>query len=84
MKSWKFEGQKASNEEWVVLDSHENDPIKHLEVKTFNVSCEEELKSVKITQTGTTTNDTNLLYINAFDIFGVLYDQWIVIETSIH
>ena len=72
IRSWKFEGQKASNGEWIVLDSHQNDPIKKLEVKTFNVSCEEELKSVRITQTGTNTHNDNHLHINAFDIFGVL------------
>ena len=74
IRTWKFEGQKASNGEWIVLDSHNNDPIKKLEVKTFNVSCEEKLKSIKITQTGTNTSNDNYLVINAFDIFGILYE----------
>ena len=73
IKSWKFEGQKASNGEWIVLDSHDNDPTKKLQIRTFGVSCDEELRSIRLTQTGTNTLNTDLLCINAFDIFGILY-----------
>ena len=74
--NWKLEGQKASNEEWNLLDSHSNDPTKQLQVRTFDVSCEEKLKAVKLTQTGKTTLDNDLLIINGFDIFGILL-EWI-------
>ena len=47
----------------------ENDPFKHLQVRTFNVSCEEKLKSIKFTQTGTNTSDNNFFEINDSIIF---------------
>ena len=70
--NWKLEGQRASDGQWILLDSHNNKSIKHLHVKTFNVSCKEKLKSIKLTQTGKTTNNENYLHINALDIFGYL------------
>ena len=72
--NWKPEGQKASNGEWILLDSHNNEPTKCLQIKTFNVACEEKLKSIKLTQTGTTTSNDYYLHINAIDIFGHLYE----------
>ena len=71
-KNWKFEGQKASDGQWILLDSHNEDPIKKLQIRKFNVSCKEKLKSVRFTQTGLSTGNDNVIQINAFDIFGVL------------
>ena len=76
LQNWKLEGQKASNGEWIVLDSHSNEPFNKLVVKTFNVSCEEELKAVKLTQEGYNIHNGNYLFrINAFDIFGILIND---------
>ena len=72
LKSWKLEGERASDGKLILLDSHNEDPTKKLEVRTFDVSCEEQLKSVKLTQTGKNTSNNYYLIINAFDIFGVL------------
>ena len=72
LKSWKLEGERASDGELILLDSHNEDPTKKLQVRTFDVSCEEQLKSVKLTQTGKNTNNQDYLYINAFDVFGFL------------
>jgi hypothetical protein len=74
LQNWKLEGQKASNEEWILLDRHSNKPFDKFEVKTFNISCEEKLKAVKLTQEGKSTNYNYNFRINAFDIFGVLYE----------
>ena len=75
LQTWQLEGQKASNGEWIVLDSHSNEPFCVLETRTFNISCEERLKSVKLTQTGTETSGYHYLCINAFDIFGTVYPK---------
>ena len=72
LKSWKLEGERASDGELILLDSHNEDPTKQLQVRTFDVSCEEQLKSVKLTQTGKNTRNHDYLDINAFDVFGFL------------
>ena len=74
LQKWKLEGQKASDGQWVTLDSHQNDPPKSLQTRTFDVSCDEKLKAVKLTQTGENTCGYNHLVINAFDVFGLLYE----------
>ena len=76
LQNWKLEGQKASDGQWVTLDSHQNDPTRKLQTRTFDVSCDEKLKAVKLTQTGpnTHTEGHNILRINAFDVFGSLYE----------
>ena len=74
LQSWKLEGQKASDDEWIELDNHWNEPFRVLQVKTFDVSCKEKLKAVKLTQTGKNSDDWNILNINAFDIFGTVYE----------
>ena len=72
LKSWKLEGERASDGKLILLDSHNEDPTKALQVRTFDVSCEEQLKSVKLTQTGKNTKNDYALVINAFDVFGFL------------
>jgi hypothetical protein len=74
LRNWKLEGQKATNGDWIILDHHSNEPFDILLVKTFNVSCPEELKAVRLTQDGPDTNGSYYLLINAFDIFGILSD----------
>ena len=75
LQHWRLEGQRASDNEWIVLDQHSNEPFDRLDVRTFDVSCEEELKAVKLTQTGNNTNGNYCLCINAFDIFGTLLEK---------
>ena len=74
IKNWKLEGERASDGELILLDSHNEDPTKKLQVRTFDVSCEEQLKSVKLTQTGKNTSNYDCIHINAFDIFGFLFE----------
>ena len=74
LQSWKLEGQKASDGQWVTLDSHQNDPTRQLQTRTFDVSCDEKLKAVKLTATGKDTNGCDYLRINAFDVFGLLFE----------
>ena len=74
LQHWKLEGQKASDGQWVTLDSHQNDPTRQLQTRTFDVSCDEKLKAVKLTQTGKDTYGYNHLVINAFDVFGLLFE----------
>ena len=75
LNNWKLEGQKESSDEWILLDSHSNEKFSALQVKTFNVSCKEKLKALKLTQTGKNSSGAEYLMINAFDIFGNLYDN---------
>ena len=74
LQHWKLEGQKASDGQWVTLDSHQNDPTRSRQTRTFDVSCDEKLKAVKLTQTGKDTCGINYLHINAFDVFGLLFE----------
>ena len=70
LRTWKLEGKKESNGEWIVLDTHSNEPFDKLLTKVFPVSCNETLTAVKLTQTDTELSGTYYLHINAFDIFG--------------
>ena len=70
LKSWKFEGQKKSNGEWIVLDTHNEEPFGKLVTRVFPVSCNELLTSVRLTQTTNNTAGADHLCINALDIFG--------------
>ena len=70
LRSWKLEGKKASNNEWIVLDTHNDEPFEKLVTKVFPVSCTDKLNAVKLTQTNTNTSNNHHLIINAFDIFG--------------
>ena len=74
LQTWRFDGQRASDGQWITLDTHENDPTRQLQTRTFDVSCDEKLKAVKLTQTGVNTYRGNHLCINAFDIFGLLFE----------
>ena len=70
LQTWKLEGRKESNGEWIVLDTHSNEKIKQLETKVFPVSCTDKLTSVKLTQTDKNAIGYHNLVINEFDIFG--------------
>ena len=70
LKSWKVEGQKKSNGEWILLDTHNEEPFEKLVTRVFPVSCKELLTSVRLTQTSPDTMGYHYLEINAFDIFG--------------
>ena len=72
LQSWKLEGERASDGKLILLDSHNEDPTKTLQIRTFDISCEEQLKSVKLTQTGKDTNNRDYLFFNAFDVFGFI------------
>ena len=76
LKSWKLEGKKESNNEWIVLDTHNNEPFDKLVTKVFTVSCSEKLNAVKLTQTSTNADNKNFFNINAFDIFGECEAQY--------
>ena len=73
IKNWKIEGQKEDGQ-WILLDSRNGESTSTLQVKTFNISCEEELKSVRLTQIGKSADGYYYFRINAFDIFGVLIE----------
>ena len=75
VKNWILEGQK-SNGDWIQLDHRENVSFDKLQVKTFDVSNREKLKAVKITMKGKNASDTYSFRINAFDIFGDLYEPY--------
>ena len=70
LRSWKLEGKKESNGEWIVLDSHSNEPFDQLLTKVFPASFSETLTAVKLIQTDTDLSGANNLCINQFDIFG--------------
>ena len=72
IQTWKLEGRKVSDGEWIELDKHENEPIHQSEVKKYSISCKYPLNEVKLTQTGPNTSENNYLVISGFDIYGLL------------
>ena len=70
LKTWKLEGRKASDGSWIVLDTHSNEQLSPKVPKVFNVSNNEKLTSVRLTQTGKNASGGDNLCINGFDIFG--------------
>lgn len=75
MTSWMLEGKKASNGDWIIIDKRSDVSFAKLEVKTFDVECNERLKTVRLTKIDTNEKGTDYYYlcINRFDIFGTLY-----------
>ena len=73
LKSWKLEGHRISDGNWIELDSHQNEPFDQLVLKVFPINSNEKFDTVRLTQTGKTTVNTNYLNMNAFDIFGKIY-----------
>ena len=74
MINWKLEGQKASNDEWILLDQKSNETFNRKEVKTFDAICNEKLKAIKLTQIGKNGSENYHMISNAFDVFGTLFD----------
>ena len=70
LKTWKLEGRKASDGSWIVLDTHSNEQLSPKVPKVFNVSNNEKLTSVRLTQTDKNATGGDNLCINGFDIFG--------------
>lgn len=66
LMNWRFEGQNALNNEWILLDT--NDKIKIKETRRFNVSCNEKLRSIRLTQ-----ERRDHLVMTGFDIIGEVY-----------
>ena len=70
LKTWKLEGKKASDGNWVVLDTHSNEQFSPKLTKVFNISNNDKLTSVRLTQTGENASGSHWFTINGFDIFG--------------
>ena len=70
LQSWKLEGKRVKDNQWIEIDSHENEPFTKLGLKVFSVSCADLLSAVRLTQTSTNVYGNNYFHINAFDIFG--------------
>ena len=73
LQTWKFEGRRVSDGKWIVLDSHQNEPLYKLVVKAYPIQSNELFDAVRLTQTG--KNDSNEYYLplNGFDICGYVY-----------
>ena len=75
LQSWKLEGRRISDGNWIEIDSHQNEPFNQLVVKTFPIQSQEKFDAVRLTQTGKTTDNKDYLEINAFDIYGNIYTK---------
>ena len=75
LQSWKLEGRRISDGNWIEIDSHQNEPFTKLVVKTFPIQSQEKFDTVRLTQTGKDTNNYDHLCINAFDIYGYIYTK---------
>ena len=73
LQTWKLEGRRVINGDWIELDSHQNEPIDLLELRDFPINCNDKLDAVRLTQMGYNTDNENALRIDAFDIFGNIY-----------
>ena len=75
LQSWKLEGRRISDGNWIEIDSHQNEPFNQLVVKTFPIQSQEKFDTVRLTQTGKDTGNSDNLQINAFDIYGNIYTK---------
>ena len=75
LRSWKLEGRRISDGNWIEIDSHQNEPFNKLVVKAFPIQSNEKFDTVRLTQTGKTTSNGDYLIINAFDIYGNIYER---------
>ena len=74
LQSWELLGKKE-NDEWVLLDKHNNEPFHSLEIKEFNISVLNKMKSFRLEVTGPSIDGGNRLCINQFDVFGSMYEE---------
>ena len=74
LNTWKLEGKRRSDNQWIILDQHSNDQISQYQLRVFPVNCDEILTAVKLTQTGPSNDNQGCgeyhLRISSFDIFG--------------
>ena len=75
LQSWKLEGRRISDGNWIEIDSHQNEPFNKLVVKEFTIQSKEKFDTVRLTQTGKNTSNDDYLTINAFDIYGSIYTK---------
>ena len=75
LQTWKLEGRRVRDGKWIELDSHENEPFNKLVTRAFPIHNIEKFDTVRLTQTSENNGKTHCLLINAFDIFGCIYDH---------
>ena len=75
LQSWKLEGHRVSDGEWIELDSHQNEPFDQFVLRTFSIQSKEKFDIVRLTQIGKNTGNYDDLKINAFDIFGCIHSH---------
>ena len=73
LQSWKLEGRKISDGNWIELDSHQNEPFNRLVVRAFSIKNAEKFDAVRLMQTGKNTSNYDDIMINSFDIYGNIY-----------
>ena len=72
LQSWTLEIQRKSDEEWILIDQHENECFNQLETRIFPVTYGEPIIGIKLTQIGKDSAENDHLSINAFEIFGFI------------
>ena len=75
LQTWKFEGRRITDGEWIELDKHENEPFDQLVTRSFPIDHKEKFDAVRLTQTGKETAGYNHLCINALDVYGNIYKK---------
>ena len=73
LQSWKLEGHRISDGQWVELDSHQEEPLTTLSMRSFPIQSTDKYDEVRLIQTGKDTAGCDNLRINAFDIYGTIY-----------
>ena len=69
--TWKLEGKKKSDNNWIRLDVRD-DIVETMKTKEYPILCSEELIEVKLTQVGYNSSGSDYLYLGGFEIFGIV------------
>ena len=75
LQTWTLEGKRVQDGKWIELDNHQNELFRKLTLKTFEPKYIDKIDTFRLTQTGPNDYNCNVLIINAFDIYGQLYDE---------
>ena len=74
LQTWSVKGLTQEGQ-WIVLDSHTNEPFHKTQVRTFEISSDVELVGFRLERTGLTTSGGKRLCVSQFEVFGTLFNN---------
>ena len=75
LQNWALEGISENQENWTIIDSHQNEPINQYEKKVFYIQNPIEVEKIRLRQTGNNSSGNTCLYINGLEVYGKIISK---------